>query len=65
MNTKRIEDMVGVLCFQREEYWCGMGSRRKPRHDGVHHRTRSQCSVNDARHDSDPLCRRTPPLRDW
>ena len=65
MNAKKREDKIWLMCFQREEYWCVMGSRRgigKWRRTLSHSTT--QHSFNDAGHDPGPSHQRAPPSCD-
>ena len=59
MNAKRREDIIDVLSKRRILIRHG-GSQGNQGHDGVHHHTWSQHSVNGTRYDPGPPRRRTP-----
>ena len=61
-------------CKDKRKYGWGASKKKnidavwevvgKPGHDGVHHHTRPQYSVNGVRHDPGPLCQQAPPPHD-
>ena len=60
INAKKRKNMIDVFS-KREKYWYGMKrSRRIIKTQYIHHHTRLQHWVNDARYDPNPPCWQVP-----